>query len=66
MTKIFLKKKDVAEIVGRNVRTIDRWISEGFFPRGRFIKGAMTWTQKDIEKWYESLPVELAKKYSAA
>lgn len=62
MTKLFLQKKDVAAMVGRNIRTIDRWISEGFFPKGRYIKGSPTWTQKDIDRWYKTAPADAIKR----
>lgn len=64
MTQIFLRRKDVASIIGRSVRTIDRWISEGIFPKGRYIKGSPTWTQKDIDRWYKKIPADLSKRTS--
>ncbi len=64
MTKKLLHKKDVAAIVGRQVRTIDRWISEGFFPQGKRIKGYQTWTQKDVDTWLNKLPADMSRRLS--
>ncbi|WP_462373675.1 helix-turn-helix transcriptional regulator [Turicimonas muris] len=65
MEKLILRKKDVAPLIGRTVRTLNRWIAEGFFPKGKYVKGAMAWTMKDIENWQKTLPTELSEKYSA-
>lgn len=64
MQQLILRKKDVAQLVGRTVRTLNRWIAEGFFPKGRYVKGAMVWTMKDVENWQSKLPIELSEKYS--
>lgn len=65
MKQLFLRKKDVAVLMGRTVRTLNRWIAEGFFPKGKYLKGAMVWTMKDIENWQKTLPSELSERYSA-
>lgn len=49
-------KKDDAPLIGRSVRTLNRWISEGLFPKGRYVRGSMYWTLRDLEKWRDGLP----------
>jgi predicted DNA-binding transcriptional regulator AlpA len=51
MAKILLSKKDVADVLGKSTRTIDRWIREGKFPPGMMKCGRPYWLLKDVESW---------------
>lgn len=51
MSKQILDKNDVAARTGRHVKTIERWIREGFFPNGRYMKGRQVWTEKEFSDW---------------
>ena len=64
MTKQILDKNDVAARTGRHVKTIERWIREGFFPSGRYMKGRQVWTEKEFSDWVAKLPIRLRSKNS--
>jgi excisionase family DNA binding protein len=46
----FLRKADLARLLQVSRRTIDRWISNGRFPRGRRIGGTKRWLRADLER----------------
>lgn len=48
MSKQILDKSDVAARTGRHVKTIERWIREGFFPGGHYMKGPPSMDGKRI------------------
>ena len=64
MTKQILGKSDIAARTGRHVKTIERWILEGFFPSGRYMKGRQVWTEKEFSDWFAKLPIRLQSKNS--
>lgn len=64
MNKQILQKSDIAELTGRHVKTIERWIREGFFPGGRYMKGRQVWTEKEFSDWFSKLPERLQSKNS--
>lgn len=64
MSKQILDKSDVAVRTGRHVKTIERWIREGFFPSGRYMKGRQVWTEKEFSDWFAKLPIRLQSKNS--
>lgn len=64
MTKQILGKSDIAARTGRHVKTIERWIREGFFPSGRYMKGRQVWTEKEFSDWFAKLPIRLQSKNS--
>lgn len=47
--RLMFWKNDIAEIVGKSNRTIDRWIQEGKFPKPSSYQGSKPyWTRKQI------------------
>lgn len=46
-------KEEVADMVGRDVRTVERWICAGKLPRPfhLFRNGASRWRRERIEAW---------------
>lgn len=39
MATIWMTKNETASYVRRSIRTLERWIAQGYFPRGHYIKG---------------------------
>lgn len=66
MNKQLLDKRDIAALVGRHPKTIEVWIREGFFPRGRYVMGRQMWTCQEFEAWFSALPRALQKKNSVS
>jgi predicted DNA-binding transcriptional regulator AlpA len=47
-----LKKKEVAEILGRSHNTIERWVRNGIFPQPiRFTPCSVGWLERDVINW---------------
>lgn len=66
MTKQILDKSDVAARTGRNVKTVERWVREGFFPHGHLMKGRRVWTEEEFSNWFSKLPAGLQSKNSVS
>lgn len=49
--KELLYKKDVAEMIGRTVRTVELWMKDGTLPPCRYVKGKATWTRGQFNHW---------------
>lgn len=47
----WLTKTETAQYVKRATSTLDRWIAEGYFPSGKYIKGRPYWNVREIDKW---------------
>ena len=43
----FLNKYQVAERLQVTTRTIDKWIKEGYFPKGRYVKRRPFWSERE-------------------
>lgn len=52
----FLNKYQVAERLQVTTRTIDKWIKEGYFPKGRYVKRRPFWSEREVDNWWKSRP----------
>lgn len=46
-----LFKKDVADMIGRTPRTVERWVKAGVLPAPRYLMGQATWTVGQLDAW---------------
>lgn len=44
-----LTRTELARLLGRSVRTIDRWIEDGYLPEGQMISGRRYWRYAEVE-----------------
>lgn len=52
--RLIFWKRDFPKILGVSVRTVDRWISSGQFPRSDIVlKGRPAWRRETIEAWLQ-------------
>lgn len=49
-------KNETASYVRRSIRTLERWIAQGYFPRGHYIKGRPRWKTIEVDKWMTDHP----------
>ena len=59
-----LTKKDVAELIGVEVRTLERWIAIGNFPRPMKVAGSshcLRWRRSIVDRYLEKLARESEK-----
>lgn len=59
MTKLW-GIKDVAEFLGIPEQTLYQWRTKGYGPPGRRVGKYVKYRQADVERWFESLPAEVA------
>lgn len=65
MNKQLLDKRDIAALVGRHPKTIEVWIREGFFPRGRYVMAVKCGPVKSSKLGSQPCP-ELCKRKTAS
>ncbi len=55
ITKLFYRKKDVADKIGISIRTLDRWVADGAGPPSVKIGGLALFPAEELDDWIRNL-----------